>query len=316
MSEKISSFQRKPDWLRVRISGSLQFREMNNLVHERHLHTVCESAMCPNIHECWGRRKTATFMILGGICTRNCRFCAVEPGQPTDPDPGEPCRVADAVRAMGVRHAVITMVTRDDLPDGGAAIVADTIRAIRTAAPDTTVEVLVSDMRLNPDAICRIADAQPEINSHNLETVRRLTPLIRPQADYDRSLRYLRMVHAADPAAVTKSSLMLGLGETRDEVLATMDDLRGADTQILNLGQYLQPTENHAPIERYWTPDEFSALKAEALCRGFAYCQSAPLVRSSYHADNQYDRFLRRLRRNRPPRMQSLEMKTQTRPVG
>lgn len=291
------TYQRKPDWLRVRLSGGADFKEISNLVHDHKLHTVCQSAMCPNIHECWGTHKTATFMILGDTCTRACRFCAVATGKPLPPDPEEPSRVADAVRTMGVRHAVITMVTRDDLTDGGAAAVADTVLAIRESAPDCTTEVLVSDMNLSPDAIRRIVDARPEINSHNLETVRSLTPVIRSRADYDRSLAYLRMVKEVDPDAITKSSLMLGLGETREGILAAMDDLRGVDTDIINLGQYLQPTAKHLPVVRYWTPDEFEELKTQALQRGFAFCQSGPLVRSSYHAGEQYDLFLKTLRR-------------------
>jgi len=296
MNENGQAIQRKPDWLRVRLSGSAAYKQISDLVHSRQLHTVCESAMCPNIHECWGKHKTATFMILGDTCTRACRFCAVPTGKPLPPDLLEPARVADAVKSMGIRHAVITMVTRDDLADGGAALVAETILAIRQCAPECTVEVLVSDMNLDPDAIRCIAAARPEVNSHNLETVRRLTPLIRSRSDYDRSLAYLRGVKECDPAAVTKSSLMLGLGETRDEVAAAMDDLRDAGVDILNLGQYLQPTAKHAPVVRYWTPDEFEDLQKDAMSRGFAYCQSGPMVRSSYHAGDQYGRFLRDLR--------------------
>jgi len=291
------SYQRKPDWLRVRLSGGTEFKEISTLVHERKLHTVCESAMCPNIHECWGRHKTATFMILGDICTRACRFCAVTTGKPSPPDPEEPARVADAVKTMGIRHAVITMVTRDDLADGGAGTVADTVLAIRGLAPSCTIEVLVSDMNLVPDAIARIVASRPEINSHNLETVRSLTPKIRSRADYDRSLGYLRMVKQADALAITKSSLMLGVGETREEILETMDDLRAAGCDIINLGQYLQPTARNLPVVRYWTPDEFEELRIQALERGFAYCQSGPMVRSSYHAGEQYDQFLKSLRR-------------------
>jgi len=291
--------QRKPDWLRVRVSNSQAFRDVSGIVHGQRLHTVCESAMCPNIHECWGTHKTATFMILGEVCTRRCRFCAVKTGLPGAVDHDEPRRVAESVRAMELRHAVITMVTRDDLPDGGAAIVADTVRAIHALAPGCTVEVLVSDLMAEPDAVRTVAAANPAINSHNLETVRRLTPRIRSRSEYDRSLRYLAMVKAVDPGAVTKSSLMLGLGESRDELLAAMDDLRGADVDIMNLGQYLQPTKSHAAVEKYWTPDAFEDLKAEALARGFAYCESGPMVRSSYHAGKQYDAFIKQLRARR-----------------
>jgi len=296
MYKMSETYQRKPDWLRVRLSGGADFKAISTLVHERKLHTVCESAMCPNIHECWGKHKTATFMILGDICTRACRFCAVTTGKPLPPDTGEPARVADAVKTMGVRHAVITMVTRDDLADGGASVVADTVLAIRESTPDCTIEVLVSDMNLNPAAIRRLTDSRPEINSHNLETVRALTPQIRSRADYDRSLAYLRLVKQADPAAITKSSLMLGVGETRDAILDAMDDLRAVGTDIINLGQYLQPTAKHLPVVRYWTPDEFEDLRIQALQRGFAYCQSGPMVRSSYHAGEQYDQFLKSIR--------------------
>lgn len=295
MSEAVAEPSRKPKWLRVKLSNSEDFRTVSNLVHGQKLHTVCESAMCPNIHECWGIHKTATFMILGEICTRRCRFCAVKTGLPGEVDHDEPRRVAESVRTMGLRHAVITMVTRDDLPDGGAGVVADTVRAIQTLADSCTVEVLVSDLMVDPDAVRTVASARPAINSHNLETVRRLTPRIRSRSEYDRSLRYLAMAKEADPSAVTKSSLMLGLGETRDEILVAMDDLRAVDVDMMNLGQYLQPSKAHAAVERYWTPEEFEDLKAEALSRGFAYCESGPMVRSSYHAGAQYDAFLKQL---------------------
>ncbi|HAS83530.1 MAG TPA: lipoyl synthase [Verrucomicrobia bacterium] len=290
------SYQRKPDWLRVRLSGSEAYRDISSLVQEHQLHTVCQSAMCPNIHECWGTHKTATFMILGNTCTRACRFCAVDTGVPPPPDLDEPARVAGAVAKMGIRHAVITMVTRDDLADGGSAMVAATVNAIREASAECTVEVLVSDMNLNPEAIHGIADSHPEINSHNLETVRSLTATVRSRADYDRSLTYLRNVKAYDPSAITKSSLMLGLGETRDELLTAMDDLRHVGTNIINLGQYLQPTPRHTPVVRYWHPDDFDELREQAMARGFDYCQSGPLVRSSYHAGSQYSQFLHDLR--------------------
>jgi lipoic acid synthetase len=291
--------QKKPDWLRVRLSNSESFNEVKQVVKGQGLHTVCEEAMCPNIHECWGKHKTATFMILGETCTRRCRFCAVRTGLPQAPDPDEPRRVADSVATMGLKHAVITMVTRDDLPDGGAGLMADTVTAIRAAAPACTVEILVSDMMADQAAIERLCESDPEINSHNLETVRRLTPMIRSRSEYERSLTYLRMVKAIDPGAVTKSSLMLGLGETREEIVASMHDLRRCDVDILNLGQYLQPTRSHAAVERYWTPEEFSELKTEATALGFAYCESGPLVRSSYHAGVQYDRFLQDIRKRR-----------------
>ena len=291
--------ERKPEWLRVKLTHTKAYSEVSKLVHGQKLHTVCEEAMCPNIHECWGRHKTATFMILGETCTRACRFCAVKTGKPLPPDSDEPRRIAESVRAMQLKHAVVTMVTRDDLPDGGATIVAQTVLAIREEAPDCTVEVLVSDMGANPDSIKIIADSAPTINSHNLETVRRLTATIRSRSDYDRSLRYLEMVKEISPNAITKSSLMLGLGETRDEILESLDDLRRVDVDIVNLGQYLQPTKRHAPVEHYWPPEDFAQLKDAAMQKGFAYCESGPLVRSSYHAGAQYDRFLRQLAEKR-----------------
>jgi lipoic acid synthetase len=290
---------RKPDWLRVRLSGGKEFSEVKQLIKGQDLHTVCEEAMCPNIHECWGKHKTATFMILGEVCTRACRFCAVATGRPPAPDPDEPRRVAESVATMGLEHVVITMVTRDDLPDGGAQAVADTVSAIREASPDCSVEVLASDMQGDRESIKVITDSLPAVNSHNLETVRRLTQTIRSRSDYDRSLSYLRIVKEIDPAAATKSSLMLGLGETRDEILDSLDDLRAVDVDVLNLGQYLQPTKTHAAVEKFWTPEEFIDLKKEALSRGFSYCESAPLVRSSYHAGAQYAAFLKQARSRR-----------------
>jgi lipoic acid synthetase len=286
---------RKPEWLRIKMRHTKEYQEVSKLIHGKKLHTVCEEAMCPNIHECWGCHKTATFIILGEHCTRACRFCAVKTGKPLPPDPDEPRRVAESVQTMQLRHAVITMVTRDDLPDGGAAIVAQTVNAIQALTPDCTTEVLVSDMQANPDAIRTIAESLPTINSHNIETVRSLSPKVRSNSDYDRSLHYLAYVKAITPNAITKSSLMLGLGETHDEILQSLDDLRSVDVDIVNLGQYLQPTKKHVPVEYYWTPDEFAELKKQALQRGFIHCESAPFVRSSYHAGAQYDQFLREL---------------------
>ncbi len=291
--------KRKPEWLRIKMRHTKSYSDVSNLVHSKKLHTVCEEAMCPNIHECWGCHKTATFIILGEFCTRACRFCAVKTGRPLPPDPDEPRRLAESVLAMELKHAVITMVTRDDLPDGGASAVAETVEAIHKLSPDCTTEVLVSDMQINPDAVKTIADAAPTINSHNLETVRRLTPVARSNSDYDRSLRYLEMVKEFSPNAITKSSLMLGLGETRDEILQTFDDLRKVDVDIVNLGQYLQPTKKHLDVEEYWTPEAFAELKEQALQRGFIHCESAPFVRSSYHAGAQYDEFLRHLQKSR-----------------
>ena len=295
----MANCERKPDWLRVKLTHTEAYSEVNKLVHGQELNTVCEAAMCPNIHECWGKHRTATFMILGEICTRACRFCAVKTGRPLPPDPDEPRRLAESVKTMQLRHVVVTMVTRDDLPDGGADAVARTVYAIRAAAPDCTTEVLVSDMQADPTSIKCIADSAPTINSHNLETVRRLTQTVRSRSDYDRSLLYLKMAKDIAPKAITKSSLMLGLGETRDEVLTALDDLRGSDVDIVNLGQYLQPTKQHAPLVEYWTPESFAELKEQAMQRGFAYCESGPLVRSSYHAGAQYDSFLKQLQGSR-----------------
>jgi lipoic acid synthetase len=290
---------RKPEWLRVKLSHTQAYADVSKVVHGENLHTVCEEAMCPNIHECWGKHRTATFMILGETCTRACRFCAVKTGKPLPPDPDEPRRIASSVAIMELKHAVITMVTRDDLSDGGSEAIAQTVYAIRDSAPNCTVEVLVSDMQEDRNAITTIAESYPTINSHNLETVRRLTQTIRSRSDYDRSLRYLAAVKEISPHTITKSSLMLGLGETRDELLQAFDDLRSASVDILNLGQYLQPTKSHIPVLEYWTPEAFEDLKEEAMKRGFSYCESGPLVRSSYHAGAQYDEFLRQLHQSR-----------------
>ena len=290
---------RKPEWLRVKLSHTQAYADVSKVVHGENLHTVCEEAMCPNIHECWGKHRTATFMILGETCTRACRFCAVKTGKPLPPDPDEPRRIASSVAIMELKHAVITMVTRDDLSDGGSEAIAQTVYAIRDSAPNCTVEVLVSDMQEDRNAITTIAESYPTINSHNLETVRRLTQTIRSRSDYDRSLRYLAAVKEISPHTITKSSLMLGLGETRDELLEAFDDLRSASVDILNLGQYLQPTKSHIPVLEYWTPEAFEDLKEEAMKRGFSYCESGPLVRSSYHAGAQYDEFLRQLHQSR-----------------
>ncbi|GAK51327.1 lipoic acid synthetase [Candidatus Moduliflexus flocculans] len=255
---------------------------MRNLVSSRGLHTVCEGASCPNIGECWGRG-TATFMILGGICTRNCRFCDVPPGEPEPPSYDEPARVADAIRALGLRHAVITSVTRDDLSDGGAALWAETIHQVRAANPDCRIEVLVPDFQGDTIALQLVFDARPDIFGHNLETIARLYAAARPQAIYWRSLKVLQQAKQA--GLLTKSGVMLGMGETFDEILAAMQDLRNVGCDLLSLGQYLQPTVQHIPIERYWTPEEFEQLRDEGERLGFQHVEAGPLVRSSYHAD-------------------------------
>ncbi len=286
---------RKPDWLKIKLNTNDNFRYLKRLMREERLNTVCEEARCPNIHECWGEHKTATFMILGDTCTRRCRFCAVKTGLPGAVDRGEPGRVAESVRKMALRHVVITMVNRDDLKDGGAAIVAETVRAIRDEARDCTVEVLTSDFLGDRDAVTTVMDSKPAIMSHNLETVRRLTRQVRSRSDYDRSLQVLALAREIDPESVTKSSLMLGLGETEEEVEEAMDDLLHHGVAILNLGQYLQPSRTHLPVQRYWNPEDFDRLRETALTKGFTHCDSGPLVRSSYHAGSGYEEYRRKV---------------------
>ncbi|MGQ9697322.1 MAG: lipoyl synthase [Armatimonadota bacterium] len=281
--------QAKPEWLRVRAPGGPGFERLMRLVRSRGLHTVCESAHCPNMGECW-ERGTATFMILGDVCTRSCRFCAVKTGRPTELDLAEPERVADAVRQMGISHAVITSVNRDELSDGGADIFRRTILAIRQQAPDVTVEVLIPDFRGSREALATVMSARPEVLNHNVETVPRLYPTVRPQAKYPRSLDVIRNAKDMDPEVLTKSGLMVGLGETYEEVLEVMRDLRNADCDILTVGQYLRPTLAHLPVERYWHPEEFGQIREEGLAMGFLHVESGPLVRSSYHAEGQVRR--------------------------
>jgi lipoic acid synthetase len=250
------------------------------------LHTVCEEARCPNIGDCWNRG-TATFMILGDTCTRSCGFCAVKTGRPEILDHGEPRRVALAVQRLRLRHTVITSVNRDELPDGGAAIFAETIRWVRRLSPGTTIEVLIPDFKGDRDALATVMAARPEILNHNTETVPRLYRRVRPQAIYERSLELLRTAREMDAGALTKSGVMLGLGETKDELLTVFQDLAANKVDILTVGQYLQPTHDHLPVERYWHPDEFAELKEAALAMGFRHVESGPLVRSSYHAEEQ-----------------------------
>jgi lipoic acid synthetase len=280
--------QRKPDWLKIHLNTTESYVAIKNLVKSEDLHTVCQEARCPNLHECWGKSATASFMILGDTCTRRCRFCAVGTGLPGAVDRLEPLRVAAAVLRMGLKHAHVTMVNRDELPDGGASVMAATVRAIRARVPACSVEVLTSDFMGSPDAIEAVVRSAPDIISHNVETVRRLTPLVRSRSRYERSLDFLRIARRLDPRGIVKSSIMLGLGETKDEVLETLDDLRAAGADVVNIGQYLQPTRNNIPVQRYWTPQEFAELKEAAAQKGFPYCESGPLVRSSYHAGEQY----------------------------
>lgn len=279
---------KKPDWLRIKLATDGNFAEIKDMMRSKTLHTVCEEARCPNIYECWANR-TATFMILGDICTRACRFCAVKTGMPTELDLEEPERVAEAAEQMGLQHCVVTSVARDDLKDGGASIFAATVHAIRKRMPFCRVEVLIPDFLGNKDALQTVMDANPDILNHNVETVERLSDRVRAKAKYSRTMELLRRAKEMKPNIPTKSSIMLGVGEEWDEILQTMDDLRANNVNILTLGQYLQPTPNHLPIVRYVHPDEFAKLKEEGLKRGFRHVESAPLVRSSYHAHEQTD---------------------------
>lgn len=285
----------KPEWLKIKLNTNANFKYLKGLMKEQRLTTVCEEAKCPNIHECWGEHRTATFMILGDTCTRRCRFCAVKTGLPRTLDRDEPRRVAESVAQMELNHVVITMVNRDELADGGATILAETVRRIHDAAPETTVEVLSSDLMGDPQSIRIACESHPEIMSHNLETVRRLTPNVRSRSTYERSLEFLRLAKEIDPESATKSSLMLGLGETREEILEAMDDLLANGVSLLNLGQYLQPTRTHLPVQKYWTPEEFAELAERALEKGFRHCEAGPLVRSSYHAGEQYESYRRHI---------------------
>ena len=273
----------RPDWLKIRVPGDLDRLPVAKTMRDLSLNTVCQEARCPNIFECWSAG-TATFMILGEICTRRCTFCAVSRGTPSPPDPDEPRRVAEAVKRMGVKHAVITTVNRDDLSDGGAAHFARTVLAVR-AQTGAAVEVLISDLEGNRQALCTILAAHPEVLAHNVETVPRLYAQVRPLAKYRRSLDVLAWANQERPGGMlTKSSVMLGLGETEDEVLDVASDLRQAGVDIFTMGQYLAPTERHHPVRRYYTPAEFTELGQRARSLGFRHVESAPLVRSSYMA--------------------------------
>ena len=276
----------RPDWLKVRVPSGPAWARLRKLLREKNLHTVCEEARCPNVAECWGQG-TATFMILGDICTRACRFCAVTTGRPVGLDLEEPERVADAVELMDLRHAVITSVNRDDLADGGAEIFAETIRAVRRRCPETTVEVLIPDFQGNAAALAIVMEEAPEILNHNVETVPRLYKAVRPGARYQRSLDLLRRAKELRPEAITKTGVMLGLGETADELDSLMTDLVRHSVDILTAGQYLQPTPAHLPVERFVPPDEFRAVAARGKAIGLRHVEAGPLVRSSYHAANQ-----------------------------
>ena len=280
MSEQ--SIQKKPKWLRVKLPTGKNYKHVRKLVSDNKLHTICESGNCPNMGECWGEG-TATFMILGNICTRSCGFCAVATGRPLPVDWDEPEKVADSVRLMEVKHCVITSVDRDELPDGGSLIWVETVKAVRRKCPGTTMETLIPDFKGIKEQVQRIINVAPEIVSHNIETVRRLTKEVRIQAKYDRSLAVLKQLK--EGGMRTKSGIMLGLGETEEEVIQTMDDLRSVGVDIMTIGQYLQPTTKHLPVKEFITPEQFEKYKQTGLAKGFRFVESSPLVRSSYRAE-------------------------------
>lgn len=276
------SVLKKPDWLKIRLHRDDAFAEVDRIVRRHSLHTICSSGMCPNKSECWSR-KTATFMILGEVCTRSCRFCATATGRPLPPDPAEPQNVAESIALMGLRHAVVTSVTRDDLPDEGAAHWAATVKTVKASNPSVTIEILIPDMHTRYDLLDVIADAGADIVGHNIETVERLTPEVRSGAEYRRSLATLDYLNSR--GVVTKSGLMVGLGETEEEVVRTLRDLRSVGVRMVTIGQYLQPSAKHYPVAEYVTPQQFVKYRKIALDEGFDYCASAPLVRSSYLAE-------------------------------
>jgi lipoic acid synthetase len=278
--------QRKPEWLKVRIPASEGYSRLKKLMRSQGLHTVCEEAMCPNIGECW-HRGTATFLLMGDICTRSCGFCHIKTARPQTLDEDEPRRVAESVAAMNLNHCVLTSVNRDELPNGGAHIFANTIREIRQRLPGCTIEVLIPDFKGDRAALQEVMDARPEILNHNTETVPRLYRTVRPQANYQRSLNVLAWAKEVDPGTVSKTGIMVGLGETKEEVLAVMRDLRDYNVDILTIGQYLRPSSLHLPIYRYVHPDEFQEFHDVGMEMGFQWVESGPLVRSSYHAEGQ-----------------------------
>ncbi len=283
-STEESIHQKRPEWIRAKLPYGESYKDLLRLMRVKQLHTVCEEAHCPNLGECWGRG-TATFMILGDICTRSCGFCAVKTGRPIELDTDEPRRVAEAVASMKLRHVVITSVNRDELNEGGASIFAETIRQIRIKEPRCRVEILIPDFKGEKLALDIVVDSGPDILNHNVETVPRLYSLVRPQAKYERSLAVLR--YFKEHGLTTKSGIMVGIGEKPDEIFDVMKNLRESDVDILTVGQYLQPTKDHLPIDRYVTPDEFNMYKRTGLELGFKFVESGPLVRSSYHADEQ-----------------------------
>jgi lipoic acid synthetase len=273
---------RKPEWLKMKVPAGKTYLSVREIVDDHKLHTICTSGHCPNMHECWGRG-TATLMILGDICTRSCGFCNVKTGRPLPVDEGEPERVAESVRLMKLKHVVLTSVDRDDLKDGGAEIWARTILAIKAACPETTMETLIPDFDANEELIMQVVNAAPDVISHNVETVRRITPWVRSRAKYDKSLKVLEIIARA--GVRTKSGVMLGLGETKDEILETMADLLTVGVSIMTIGQYLQPTKSHLPVVEYITPEVFAFYEKEGLRMGFRHVESGPMVRSSYKAE-------------------------------
>ena len=279
---------RLPEWLKVRAPGSPGYMRLKGLIRGQQLHTVCEEAHCPNIGECWDRG-TATFMILGDICTRRCHYCAVTTGRPTGIDLMEPGRLAETVRTMGLRYCVITSVNRDDLPDGGAYIFAACITKVREQSPDCRIEVLIPDFAGSSPALRKVIEARPDVLNHNIESSRRVFPRVRPKGDYRLSLDLLAKAKEMHPGIVTKSGIIAGMGETRDEIVETMEDLRRVDCDLLTIGQYLRPSPKHWPIDRFYTPAEFDELRETGEKMGFKHVASGPLVRSSYHADEQHD---------------------------
>lgn len=285
--ELLGKAANRPSWLKVTARPNEKYEEIKEIMRGRNLHTVCEEAHCPNIFECWGKLGTATFMILGDTCTRNCRFCAVKSGRPSEVDKAEPARVADAVAAMGLKHVVITSVDRDDLKDGGASVFALTITEIRKRIPACGIEVLIPDFDGNWNALQSVLDASPDIVDHNIETVKRLSDSVRHRAKYPRSLELLRIAKEQRPDIRTKSSIMVGLGESVEEIFEAMDDLRAIGVNIVTVGQYLQPTPQQVPVQKFYTPEEFRQIKIEGLKKGFSHIQAGPFVRTSYRAQEQ-----------------------------
>lgn len=282
MGHELNERERLPRWMKMKMPKGKSYSKVKNLVNKHGLHTICTSGNCPNIGECWNRG-TATFMILGDICTRRCKFCAVKSGKPLAPDLNEPEKLAESVKLMGVKHCVITSVDRDDLDDQGAEIWARTITEVKKLNPETKIEVLIPDFRGNEELIQKVIEAKPEVISHNLETVERLTPFVRFASKYRRSLEVVKYI--AESGNVAKSGIMLGLGETQEEIVQTMDDLREAGCKVMTIGQYLAPTKTHMPVVEYISPERFAEYKKIGLEKGFSYVESSPLVRSSYRAE-------------------------------